>query len=188
MFRQTLTTRVATYVAALLLFTHFAYSQSAGHDRSLPKNARTYSDSIVMSNAIDRFKRELGQAPKKLRGCILGNWTVIQFTLRKTKSVATPLSAAVILNYSPLSILKYNPSYRYRLRLELRHNAWYLVTAEEQPYFKDRPPSLETFDHRSPRPIPPTSSEFNTLESCFSSGPQPSDPTRALHVALRAIK
>lgn len=159
--------RVVTWIAIFWVFAGFALSQSSQQDRSPLKNATTRSGTTAISNAVDRLKRELVEAPRKLGKNIVGNWSVVRFSLRKTKSAATPLNATVILNYDPLSILKYYRSYRCRITLELKHNTWQLVTAEEQSYFKDQPFSLETPNYRPLRSKPPGNGEFRALQSCF---------------------
>jgi hypothetical protein len=152
---------------AFLLFAISAYSQSSKQTDPGSALASNPSYAHQVRQAIDRLKQDLAEAPKRLGQRIQGNWSVLQWSLTKKKLDTTPLVAYVIFDYNPLSILKYYPSYRYHLRLELRHNVWELANVRRRPYFKDRPPRLETFNYRRISTIPPSRAEFKAFQSCF---------------------
>jgi hypothetical protein len=118
-FMRLLFVRLAMWVT----FCSFAFSGYSQSPRE-PHPAPTPVHAAALAHAIDRLKQEFAAAPRRLHRHIKGNWSVLRYTLKKRKSVATPLVAVVIVDYNPLSILKYNPSYRYQLTLELRHDVW----------------------------------------------------------------
>lgn len=158
---------IASAVLGLSLISP-AYAQG----RQSPSDSVAHSPSGRQKNEAIRtpkirLNQELAALPEKLRRVRFGHWSILNHEIRPADSGSAPLHAMVLLDYNPPSFLKDHLSYRYRLHLEMQRDRWRLTTVEQQPYFKPRPPRLETYDYRPFRKMSTSRTEFKQFRSCF---------------------